>query len=110
MLNTAITSTTMQSTSLSSSSSSSLPMKRNSIDEDTICLGFVGDIMLGRGIDAILPHHVDGTLHESYMKHAKGYVNLAIRENGPLDQNELNNSGFNYIWGNDLIEIFSSIP
>lgn len=78
-------------------------------DDETICFGFTGDIMLGRGIDAILPYHVDGVLHESYMRNAKGYVELAIKENGPLSQDEINERGFNYIWG-DLVETFESVP
>lgn len=77
--------------------------------QGSICLGFTGDVMLGRGIDAILPFHVDGTLYESYMRHAIGYVNLAIKENGPLPQNEIKECGSNYIWG-DLIGTFKSIP
>lgn len=76
------------------------------LDNTTICLGFVGDVMLGRGIDAILPHHVDGTIHESYMKHASGYVDLAIQHNGPLNRDELQQRGNNYIWGGDLMTLF----
>ncbi len=65
--------------------------------------------MLGRGIDAILPYHVDGTLHESCIQHACGYVNLAVQENGPLSQDELKEKGSDYVWG-DLIETFDSLP
>jgi poly-gamma-glutamate capsule biosynthesis protein CapA/YwtB (metallophosphatase superfamily) len=78
-------------------------------DEDSICIGFTGDVMLGRGIDAILPYHVDGTLHESYMKHARGYVDLAIRQNGQLPSDEIKERGSDYIWG-DLVETFNTIP
>lgn len=39
-------------------------------DCESIHLGFVGDVMIGRGIDAVLPFSVDGTLYESCMKDA----------------------------------------
>lgn len=70
-------------------------------------IGFVGDVMIGRGIDAILPFSVDGTLHESYVKDAKGYVTLATRENGPINQSELASKGSSYIWGDVIDEIRS---
>ncbi len=91
-----------------SAASSTLLGKRNE-EEETICLGFVGDVMLGRGVDAILPNHVDGKIHESYMKHATGYVTLAVRQNGPLPKNEVKERGSNYIWG-DLIKTFQNVP
>lgn len=36
-----------------------------------------GDVMTGRGIDQILPHPSDPKIHESYVKNAKNYVELA---------------------------------
>ena len=68
-------------------------------NSNCIRIGFTGDVMIGRGIDAILPHHVDGRLHESFVKHAQTYVDLAVRENGQLSQDELSSKGFSYIWG-----------
>lgn len=70
-------------------------------------IGFVGDVMIGRGIDAILPFSVDGTLHESYVKDAKDYVTLATRVNGPLNQSELVSKGSSYIWGDVIDEVRS---
>ena len=64
-----------------------------------IVLGLVGDVMLGRGVDAMLHDHVDGTLHEGCMQHAEGYVRLAERELGhrlPRSRPPL------YVWG-DLV-------
>ena len=84
----------------------SLSAKKSDTGSDhdaSICIGFVGDVMLGRGIDAILPNHVDGTIYESFMRDASGYVNLAIRHTGPLPQDELKERGHYYIWG-DLME------
>lgn len=48
----------------------------------TVLLG--GDVMLGRGVDQILPHPGDPELRESYMRDARGYVTLAERANGPI--------------------------
>ena len=39
-------------------------MKRNNSNNNRISFGITGDVMLGRGIDAILPYHVDGKLYE----------------------------------------------
>jgi len=72
----------------------------------SIRLGFTGDVMIGRAIDAILlPYHVDGRLHESFVKHAHTYVDLAVKQNGPLSQGELRSKGFNYIWGDMIDEL-----
>jgi poly-gamma-glutamate capsule biosynthesis protein CapA/YwtB (metallophosphatase superfamily) len=43
-----------------------------------------GDVMTGRGIDQILPHHVDPTLREPVVKDARTYVQLAEQANGPI--------------------------
>ncbi len=56
--------------------------------------------MLGRGIDQILPHPGDPRLYESYMKSARGYVELAERAYGPIPQP----ADFSYIWGDALEE------
>ncbi len=47
-----------------------------------VLLMLSGDVMLGRGIDQILRHSVDPVLYESYMKSAKGYVDLAEQKSG----------------------------
>lgn len=60
-----------------------------------------GDVMLGRGIDQILPHPGDPVIYESYMKSAEGYVELAERVNGPIPRT----SGFSYVWGDALGEL-----
>lgn len=48
----------------------------------TVLLG--GDVMLGRGVDQILPHPGDPELRERYLRDAGGYVRLAERANGPI--------------------------
>jgi len=58
--------------------------------------------MIGRGIDQILPFKVPEGIHEGYMKSARGYVDIAVRENGPLPIDEIKKGGFTYVWG-DLV-------
>ena len=41
-----------------------------------------GDVMLGRGIDQVLPTPSNPVLHEEYAKSAEDYVVLAERKNG----------------------------
>ena len=43
-----------------------------------------GDVMTGRGIDQILPHPSSPELFEEYIRDARGYVELAERESGPI--------------------------
>jgi poly-gamma-glutamate synthesis protein (capsule biosynthesis protein) len=49
-----------------------------------IKLFLCGDLMTGRGIDQILPHPDDPTLHEGYVHSALDYVRLAEKANGPV--------------------------
>lgn len=48
----------------------------------TVFLG--GDVMLGRGVDQILPHPGDPTLHEAHLDDARSYVAMAEQANGPI--------------------------
>lgn len=57
-----------------------------------------GDVMLGRGIDQILPHPGDPTLREAYVDDARDYVTLAERVNGPIDTPV----PFDWPWGDAL--------
>ena len=57
-----------------------------------------GDVMLGRGIDQILPHPGDPVLHESYVKNARRYVDIAERKNGAIPRD----AGYSYVWGDAL--------
>ncbi|MBC7267131.1 MAG: CapA family protein [Streptomyces sp.] len=43
-----------------------------------------GDVMLGRGVDQILPHPGDPALREEYVTDARTYVELAEAVNGPV--------------------------
>lgn len=65
-----------------------------------------GDVMTGRGIDQVLPHPGDPRIHESYMKSARGYVELAERLNGPIPTPV----DFSYVWGHALKELERVAP
>jgi poly-gamma-glutamate synthesis protein (capsule biosynthesis protein) len=54
-----------------------------------------GDVMIGRGIDQILPHPCNPTLHEPSAKSALVYVDLAEQLNGPIPRSV----DYAYIWG-----------
>ena len=71
-----------------------------------IKLFLCGDVMLGRGIDQILPYPSNPRLHEPYIKTATEYVELAEQVNGSISQP----AGFNYIWGDALEELQSFDP
>jgi poly-gamma-glutamate synthesis protein (capsule biosynthesis protein) len=56
--------------------------------------------MTGRGVDQVLPHPSDPRIHESYLKSALGYVDLAETRNGPIPRPV----DFAYVWGDALAE------
>lgn len=63
-----------------------------------LTLFLCGDVMLGRGVDQILPHPSDPAIHETYMTSALQYVKLAENKNGPIPKPV----DFNYVWGDAL--------
>jgi poly-gamma-glutamate capsule biosynthesis protein CapA/YwtB (metallophosphatase superfamily) len=69
--------------------------------EETATLPLTGDVMLGRGIDQILPHPSVPTLFEEYAKSAHDYVRMAQTRNGAIGQPV----SFHYVWGEALDEI-----
>ena len=69
--------------------------------EETAALLLTGDVMLGRGIDQILPHPSDPLLFEEYAKSAHDYVRMAQTRNGAIGQPV----SFRYVWGEALDEI-----
>jgi len=64
-------------------------------------LFLAGDVMLGRGIDQILPRPGDPGLYESHVKSASKYVALAEEANGPIPKPV----DFTYVWGDALAEL-----
>lgn len=71
-----------------------------------ITLFLCGDVMLGRGIDQILPNPSDPILYEPYMKSALGYVELAEEAGGPIPRPV----DFSYAWGEALSELGRMAP
>lgn len=71
-----------------------------------ITLFLCGDVMLGRGIDQILPHPVDPEIYESYVKDARTYVRIAEQANGRIP----GEAEFSYIWGDALAELNEMQP
>jgi poly-gamma-glutamate synthesis protein (capsule biosynthesis protein) len=71
-----------------------------------ITLFLCGDVMLGRGIDQILPHPCDPAIQEPYMDSALGYVRLAERLNGPI----VRPVTLSYVWGDALEELLRVKP
>lgn len=62
----------------------------------TVLLG--GDVMLGRGVDQILPHPGDPRLRERYVHDARTYVELAERAHGAF----AHPVGYRHLWGDVL--------
>lgn len=59
----------------------------------TVLLG--GDVMLGRGVDQVLPHPGDPELREPWVRDARHYVEAAERANGPVPRP----CGYDWLWG-----------
>ncbi len=65
-----------------------------------------GDVMIGRGIDQILPFHCDPTIFEPYSKDARDYVRLAEKLTGPIPSPV----SPRYIWGDALDDLDKMSP
>jgi poly-gamma-glutamate capsule biosynthesis protein CapA/YwtB (metallophosphatase superfamily) len=65
-----------------------------------------GDVMLGRGVDQLLPHPGESRLHEQYVSSATDYVALAERLSGPIPRPV----DFSYVWGDALAELRRAKP
>lgn len=65
-----------------------------------------GDIMLGRGIDQIMPHPCAPQLNEPIVQDAREYVHMAERASGPIPAAV----GPDYVWGDALKEIERIAP
>jgi len=63
-----------------------------------VTLFLCGDVMLGRGVDQILPHPSDPELREGHISDARSYVRLAERVSGPIPQPV----SFSWPWGEAL--------
>ena len=74
--------------------------------EKNISLFVCGDVMLGRGIDQILPFPSDPALDEPVVSSAVEYVRIAERANGPIPVP----SSFEYVWGDALTDLEAIRP
>jgi poly-gamma-glutamate capsule biosynthesis protein CapA/YwtB (metallophosphatase superfamily) len=54
------------------------------VRDGLVTMFLCGDVMLGRGVDQILPHPGDPTLHEPHVRDARIYVELTEAVNGPV--------------------------
>lgn len=75
-------------------------------ENKTLRLFLCGDVMTGRGIDQILPHPGDPTLHEDFVQNAREYVRLAETAGGRIPFPV----GYGYIWGDVLAELENARP
>jgi poly-gamma-glutamate capsule biosynthesis protein CapA/YwtB (metallophosphatase superfamily) len=71
-----------------------------------ITIFMCGDVMTGRGIDQILPWPSVPHIFESYVRDARGYVELAEDASGPLPKP----AGFSYVWGDALDVLTRLVP
>jgi len=71
-----------------------------------VTLFLCGDVMLGRGIDQVLPHPSLPHLYEPYVRSALGYVELAEAAAGALPRPV----DFGYVWGDALEELQRRAP
>ncbi|MBM3641868.1 MAG: CapA family protein, partial [Alphaproteobacteria bacterium] len=72
----------------------------------TVRLFLCGDVMIGRGVDQILPSPCPPKLYEEYVSSAEGYVRLAEAASGPIPRGV----DLSYIWGDALAELRDDAP
>ena len=71
-----------------------------------VSLFLCGDVMLGRGVDQVLPHPGDPQLRERNTTDARAYVRLAERASGPIPHP----ASFSWPWGAALGVLGSAAP
>jgi poly-gamma-glutamate capsule biosynthesis protein CapA/YwtB (metallophosphatase superfamily) len=71
-----------------------------------VTLFLAGDVMVGRGIDQVLPHPSQPRIHEPFVHNAFDYVSLAEARSGLIDKPV----AFTYIWGDGLSELDREAP
>ena len=71
-----------------------------------LTLFLCGDVMLGRGIDQILPHSLPPLLYETYVRDARRYLELAEAANGAMARPV----PLAYVWGDALRELAQRRP
>jgi poly-gamma-glutamate capsule biosynthesis protein CapA/YwtB (metallophosphatase superfamily) len=63
--------------------------------EAAVTLFLCGDVMIGRGVDQVLPHSCDPRLYEPVITSAARYVALAEKAHGPIPRPV----DYDYLWG-----------
>lgn len=76
------------------------------VRDGLVTMFLCGDVMLGRGVDQILPHPGDPTLHEGHVRDARIYVELAEAVNGPVPRPV----DFCWPWGDALPVLVEVTP
>ena len=71
-----------------------------------LTLFLCGDVMTGRGIDQLLPNPGSPVIYESYLRNAKDYIRLVSGVNNPI----VTPVGYDYIWGDGLLELAHRTP
>jgi poly-gamma-glutamate capsule biosynthesis protein CapA/YwtB (metallophosphatase superfamily) len=75
-------------------------------ERTSVTLFLCGDVMLGRGVDQILPCPSDRRIHESCLESALDYVALAEARDAPIARPV----DFAYVWGDALAEFERRAP
>jgi len=84
----------------------STPSNYEGTEERRVTVFLCGDVMMGRGIDQILPHPSDPTIYEPVACDARTYIELAEAVNGPIARPV----EFSYIWGDASAELQRVAP
>ena len=71
-----------------------------------VTLFLCGDVMLGRGIDQIMPVSAPTRLYEPFLTDARQYIRLAEAVNGPIPRPV----DASYVWGDALAELSAMAP
>jgi poly-gamma-glutamate synthesis protein (capsule biosynthesis protein) len=71
-----------------------------------VTLFVCGDVMLGRGVDQVLPQPGDPALREGYVRDARRYVQLAERAHGPFPRPV----SYCWPWGDALAVLDQAAP
>ncbi|MFH8619450.1 CapA family protein [Streptomyces sp. NPDC017979] len=73
---------------------------------DLVTVFLCGDVMLGRGVDQVLPHPGDPALAEAYVSDARTYVRLAEAAYGPVPRP----APYSWPWGVALDVLDAAAP
>ena len=82
------------------------PMNTPPGNSNLITMFMCGDVMVGRGVDQVLPRPSNPRIHERYLKNSIRYVEIAEKANGPIPKPV----DFSYVWGDALKELEQASP